>query len=73
MFGLCIIQVDVCLQYGARGVRLVLVARRKAELDGVASRARSLGAAGVLAMTADMSVGSDMDRVLNATMEAYGR
>ncbi len=56
---------ELAKQYAARGVRLVLVARRQAELDRVAAACRAAGAAAVLPQRQDFSLPEDIVAVLN--------
>lgn len=60
------------MQYGRAGARLVLAARRERELNAVAARARSAGAAGVVTVVADMSRAADCGVVVAAAVGAYG-
>ena len=52
-----------------RGAKVVLVARRKAELDAVAERCGS----GALVVVGDVTRREDHDRVVHAALERFGR
>ena len=55
------------------GNRLVLAARREPELVTVAAEAESLGAAGALAITTDVTRREEIDWLRDKTIESYGR
>ncbi|HET6347728.1 MAG TPA: SDR family NAD(P)-dependent oxidoreductase [Candidatus Krumholzibacteria bacterium] len=54
---------------GKQGMSVVLVARRKAELDAVAARCGK----NALAVAADASIRADVQRVVTTTLERFGR
>jgi NAD(P)-dependent dehydrogenase (short-subunit alcohol dehydrogenase family) len=58
----------------ARGnASLSLCARDAARLETVAAEARTAGAAGVLAVPADIASARDVDRLVAVTLDRYGR
>ncbi|KAJ7545885.1 hypothetical protein O6H91_08G014900 [Diphasiastrum complanatum] len=60
-------------QYGERGARLVLVARRDDLLRRVADRARKRGAKDVLVIPADVARKEECKRVIDETIDRFGR
>ncbi len=60
---------ELARQLGARGAKVVLAARRKAELDEVA---KAVGD-GALAVVTDVTKRSDVDRLAKAALERFGR
>lgn len=61
------------VQYASRGVKLVLIARRAAELEAVANQCWALGANDVLAISADMSKQEDIETVIGSALKSFGR
>ncbi|KAJ4818752.1 11-beta-hydroxysteroid dehydrogenase-like protein [Rhynchospora pubera] len=64
---------QLAYEYAKRGAALSLVARREASLREVAERAREIGAPEVLVIPGDVSKQEDSRRVVEATVDHYGR
>ncbi|OMO84173.1 Short-chain dehydrogenase/reductase SDR [Corchorus capsularis] len=60
-------------EYGRRGARLALTARREKSLHEVADRARDLGSPDVITIRADVSNIEDCRRLVNDTVNHFGR
>jgi serine 3-dehydrogenase (NADP+) len=60
------------LAFVAEGAKVVIAARRKAELDALAAEIKALGSEAV-AQTADVSKRADVDAVVQAAVQRYGR
>jgi NAD(P)-dependent dehydrogenase (short-subunit alcohol dehydrogenase family) len=60
------------LAFVAEGAKVVIAARRKAELDALAAEIKVLGGEAV-AQTADVSKRADVDTVVQAAVQRYGR
>ncbi|OMO93869.1 Short-chain dehydrogenase/reductase SDR [Corchorus olitorius] len=60
-------------EYGRRGARLALVARRTDRLQKVAGRARELGSPDVIVITADVSKLQDSKRFVDETVNHFGQ
>ncbi|CAA2976378.1 11-beta-hydroxysteroid dehydrogenase 1B-like [Olea europaea var. sylvestris] len=60
-------------EYAKRGARLVLAARRERSLQEVAERARDIGAPDVVVVRADVSKVEDCRRIVDQTMNHFGR
>ncbi|HEY9179270.1 MAG TPA: SDR family oxidoreductase [Candidatus Baltobacteraceae bacterium] len=60
------------LELAREGVRLALAARRKEELERVASLATSAGSPDAQAFVADLSDSSRIDRLLHGVQDAFG-
>ncbi|OMO84208.1 Short-chain dehydrogenase/reductase SDR [Corchorus capsularis] len=60
-------------EYGKRGARLALVARRTDRLQKVAGRARELGSPDVIVITADVSKLQDSKRFVDQTVNHFGQ
>ncbi|XVF49579.1 hypothetical protein PTKIN_Ptkin04bG0023800 [Pterospermum kingtungense] len=60
-------------EYGRRRARLALTARREKSLEEVADRARDLGSPDVLTIQADVSKIDDCRRLVEETMNHFGR
>ncbi|OMO93855.1 Short-chain dehydrogenase/reductase SDR [Corchorus olitorius] len=60
-------------EYGKRGARLALVARRTDRLQKVAGRARELGSPDVIVITADVSKLQDSKRFVDETVNHFGQ
>ncbi len=63
----------LALELARTGAALALCARDSTRLDSVASQARAAGAGDVLAVQADLSSPRDVDRLVAATLDRYGR
>ena len=63
----------LALELARGGASLALGARTASRLDAVASEARSAGAADVLTVVADLAEPRDVDRLVAATLDRYGR
>ncbi len=63
----------LALQLAGGGASLALCARDGARLDAVAAQARAAGAAGVLAVPADVGSARDFARLVAATFDRYER
>ncbi|KAJ4752126.1 11-beta-hydroxysteroid dehydrogenase-like protein [Rhynchospora pubera] len=64
---------QLAYEYAKRGAALSLVARREASLREVAERAREIGSPEVLVIPGDVSKQEDSRRVVEATVDHYGR
>ena len=62
----------ISLAYAKKGVRLVLASRTITELEDVSSEILSLGAKSVMRKT-DISSKTDVEELVNLTMEEFGR
>ncbi|KAK7358667.1 hypothetical protein VNO77_00605 [Canavalia gladiata] len=60
-------------EYGRRGARLALSARRETALREVADRARDYGSPDVIIMRADVSKVEDCSRLVDETVNYFGR
>ncbi|XVF08667.1 hypothetical protein REPUB_Repub07fG0022500 [Reevesia pubescens] len=60
-------------EYGRRGARLALTARREKSLQEVADRARDLGSPDVITIRADVSKVDDCKRLVEETVNHFGR
>ncbi|OMO49594.1 Short-chain dehydrogenase/reductase SDR [Corchorus olitorius] len=60
-------------EYGRRGARLALTARREKSLHEVADRARDLGSPEVITIRADVSKIDDCRRLVDDTVNHFGR
>ncbi|XVE63700.1 hypothetical protein DITRI_Ditri07aG0040900 [Diplodiscus trichospermus] len=60
-------------EYGRRGARLALAATREKSLQEVADRARDLGSPDVIAIRADVSKVDDCKRLVEETVNHFGR
>lgn len=60
-------------EYAKRGAHLALAARREKSLQEVADRAREYGSPDVLVIRADVSKVEDCKRIVNVTMDHFGR
>jgi len=60
-------------EYAKRGVRLALSARRDTALREVADRARDFGSPDVIIMRADVSKVDDCRRLVDETVNHFGR
>ncbi|XVF54723.1 hypothetical protein PTKIN_Ptkin05aG0204000 [Pterospermum kingtungense] len=60
-------------EYGRRGARLALTARREKSLQEVADRARDLGSPDVITIRADVSKVDDCRRLVEETVNHFGR
>ncbi|KAL4361146.1 hypothetical protein GQ457_04G014970 [Hibiscus cannabinus] len=60
-------------EYGKRGARLALAARREKSLHEIADRARYLGSPDVIVIRADVSKVDDCRRLVNETMDHFRR
>jgi short-subunit dehydrogenase len=63
---------ELALQLAAKGARLVLAARNEDELERVAEECRKAGAAGVLAMKADVARERDCHALMSGAVQAFG-
>lgn len=63
---------ELARQLAAAGHRLVLAARRADALDAVAAECRTMGAAGVHPVVADVTRRADVDRVAAEAVRAFG-
>ena len=70
---MCICEQQTAYQYAKKGAVLVLVARREGRLRMVADRSIKRGAMDVRAITADVSKEDDCRRVIEDTVNHYGR
>ena len=64
---------EMAVQMGRAGYRVVLAARRKAELDRVAASVLEAGGPGVLPIAADLGSAEDCERVVSSALREYGR
>lgn len=64
---------ELAQQYGAAGARLMLAARREAQLATVCATAVAAGATACQYRVVDMRVVPDVEAVVTATVSAYGR
>ncbi|KAK6148055.1 hypothetical protein DH2020_018967 [Rehmannia glutinosa] len=64
---------SLAYEYAKRGACLVLAARRERSLQDVAERARNLGSPDVVVVHADVSKVDDCRRVVDQTMNHFGR
>lgn len=64
---------ELAVQYGALGARLVLAARRGAELRAVGAAASAAGAADVLALPTDMADPAAVRAMVEAAVARFGR
>ncbi|KAL6576250.1 Polycomb protein sop-2 [Orobanche hederae] len=64
---------SLAYEYAKRGACLVLAARREGSLREVAERARDLGSPDVVVICADVSKVDDCRRVVDQTMNHFGR
>ncbi|KAI3455065.1 hypothetical protein Pfo_011728 [Paulownia fortunei] len=64
---------SLAYEYAKRGACLVLAARRERSLQEVAERARDLGSPDVVVVRADVSKVEDCRRVVDQTMNHFGR
>lgn len=62
----------VAIAFSKEGARLVICARRVEKLQQTAETCRQAGAE-VLALPCDVTVMADLERLVNTTMEKYGR
>ncbi|KAJ1411861.1 Short-chain dehydrogenase/reductase SDR [Sesbania bispinosa] len=60
-------------EYGRRGARLALVARRENRLKEVATNAKSLGSPDVITIPADVSIVQDCKRFVDLTVNHFGQ
>lgn len=60
-------------EYAKRGAKLALSARRETALREVAERARGLGSPDVIIMRADVSKVEDCNRLVDETLNYFGR
>jgi short-subunit dehydrogenase len=60
-------------EYGKRGARLALVARRENRLKEVASKAKSFGSPEVITIPADVSCVQDCKRFVDLTFNHFGQ
>ncbi|OIW17777.1 hypothetical protein TanjilG_06462 [Lupinus angustifolius] len=60
-------------EYGRRGARLALVARRENRLNEVAIKAKSLGSPDVITIHADVSIVQDCNRFVDLTVNHFGQ
>ncbi|MBA0761749.1 hypothetical protein Gotri_024345 [Gossypium trilobum] len=60
-------------EYGRRGARLALTARREKSLQEIADRARDLGSPDVIVIRADVSKVDDCRRLVEETVNHFGR
>ncbi|KAI9079711.1 hypothetical protein K1719_038332 [Acacia pycnantha] len=60
-------------EYGRRGSRLALVARRENRLRGVAAKAKAVGSTDVITIVADVSRVEDCKRFVDLTVSHFGR
>lgn len=63
----------LAFEYARRGANLALVARRKDHLELVAAKASKLGSAKVITVQADVSKVGDCKRMVEETMEQFGK
>ncbi|KAL4330045.1 hypothetical protein AHAS_Ahas13G0360800 [Arachis hypogaea] len=63
----------IAYEYGRRGARLALVARRENRLKEVAQRAMALGSPHVITIPADVSILKDCQRFVDCTVNRFGR
>jgi NAD(P)-dependent dehydrogenase (short-subunit alcohol dehydrogenase family) len=63
---------ELAVQYGALGARVVIGARRAAELEGVAARVRTAGGEAV-PVPGDMGVAADCEALVAAAAARFGR
>lgn len=64
---------ELALQYGAKGARIAIAARRAAQLEATEARALEAGAQDVLIVPTDMSDASACDALVQKTIERFGR
>ncbi|KAL0318896.1 UNVERIFIED_CONTAM: 11-beta-hydroxysteroid dehydrogenase 1A [Sesamum angustifolium] len=64
---------SLAYEYAKRGACLVLAARRERSLQDVAERARDLGSPDVVVVRADVSKVEDCRKVVDQTMNRFGR
>lgn len=62
----------IALAYGREGARVVATARTTTAIEAVAAQCRQLSGA-ALAITADLAVESDIQRIVDQTLAAFGR
>lgn len=60
-------------EYGRRGARLALAARREDRLRAVADKARRLGSPNAIVLLADVSKLEDCNRLVNDTVNHFGQ
>ena len=64
---------ELAVHYGRLGANLVLAARRREELEAVASAALTAGASAALSVPTDMSDPRAVTDLVNVTIERFGR
>nr|XP_009778660.1 PREDICTED: 11-beta-hydroxysteroid dehydrogenase 1B-like isoform X2 [Nicotiana sylvestris]XP_016503681.1 PREDICTED: 11-beta-hydroxysteroid dehydrogenase 1B-like isoform X2 [Nicotiana tabacum] len=64
---------ELAYEYARRGSSIVIVARREEQLRKVAEKARSLGSPDVLSIRADVSNVDDCKRLVDQTVNHFGR
>lgn len=62
---------ELALQYSRLGARLVIAARRRAQLEQVADECRAAGAVSVLAVPTDMTDREQVERLLHRAAQAF--
>ncbi len=67
------IGLETARAFAREGARLVLAARREARLNAVAQKCRALGAAEVVVVVADVARTPDVERIVQAAIDAFGR
>ncbi|XP_071722703.1 11-beta-hydroxysteroid dehydrogenase 1A-like [Rutidosis leptorrhynchoides] len=60
-------------EYGSRGAFLAIVARREKQLEEVAETAREIGSPGVITIRGDVSKVEDCKRMVDETVNYFGR
>jgi short-subunit dehydrogenase len=63
---------ELACRLAAQGAKLVLSARREAELERVAARVRSLGAE-VTVVSADVAIAADCKQIIDTALARFGR
>lgn len=71
--GIVVFLQSLAYEYAKRGACLVLAARRERSLQQVAETARDCGSPDVLVVRADVSKVEDCRRVIDQTMNHFGR
>ena len=64
---------ELAYEYGRRGARLALCARRENSLREVADNARRCGSPDVIVLRADVSKVDDCRRIIDETVNHFGR
>ncbi len=64
---------ETALEFARHGANVVLAARREGRLRDVAARCRDLGAPEALVVPTDVAIAGEIEHLVQATMERFGR